>query len=385
MTYASNAFDIAKKELRDCYDKFGIVAGKHHYNDYWTRDAGFGILGSLVLGDLDIVKTHLTLLLAGQKASGFIPFLVMQQLPILNFFGKSVKTPKLIYRFKSHKALFISDVVDSNAYFVIAFSEYLKKSKDTNFGNTNWPKIEKSVGWYFRQLDKNDLLLSEGPIAGWNDGIYKTGKVLISNLLVYKTFVEFNEIASLLHKSNKFAGMPQKIKVSVNQKFFNDSYYIDWIGKKRFEYFDTIANLLSVLWDVADRKQARSIIDFVKKRLFKSDLIPCSYPKYSNDRIEIFNRLVGMGDYWGGDSVFWPEPILLYAMCLKKVGEQHSADKVFEKFSKMVVEQKGIYEVYDKTIKPLNKTIYKAEHPYARGSGLYIMCFNFLKESPASL
>ena len=91
-----------------------------------------------------------------------------------------------------------------------------------------------------------------------------------------------------------------------------------------------------------------------------------------------------MGDYWGGGSVFWPEPTLLYAMCLKKVGEQHDADEVFEKFSEMVVEQKGIYEVYDKTIKPLNKTIYKAEHPYARGSGLYIVCFNFLKESPAS-
>jgi len=381
MSWCDNAFEIVRNELRLCYDEFGIVAGKHHYNDYWTRDAGFGMLGALVIGDFGIVRTHLNLLISGQKKDGLIPFLILQQLPILNFFGISIKTPIRINKYRSHKVLFISDVVDSNAYFVIAFAEYLRKTKDVNFGGSSWEKLEKAVAWYFKRLDKKDLLLSEGPIAGWNDGIYKTGKVFISNVLVYKTFTDFDEISKILGKQNKFSGVSKKIKESINQKFFNGRYFSDWLNKRRFNYFDTIANLLSILWDLADFSQASSITDYMEINLSKYTLVPCSYPNYPRNRIEILNRLVGMGDYWGGDSVFWPEPTILYSMVLNKIGQEVKAREVFENLSKKVTVHKGIYEVYDKSLNPLKRSVYKSEYPYARGSGLFLMCDNLLKSA----
>jgi hypothetical protein len=38
----------------------------------------------------------------------------------------------------------------------------------------------------------------------------------------------------------------------------------------------------------------------------------------------------------------------------------------------LILENKGVYEVYDKTGKPVKRIIYKSEYPFAWSSGLLI-------------
>ena len=52
----AKAIEIATEELRACYFKQGIVAGTHHFTDYWARDAFFASFGSLAIGDTKIVR-----------------------------------------------------------------------------------------------------------------------------------------------------------------------------------------------------------------------------------------------------------------------------------------------------------------------------------------
>ena len=62
-----NAFEIAKKSLKECYEKNGIIAGKVHYANHWARDSFYASWGALELGDFEIVKKNLELFLKYMK------------------------------------------------------------------------------------------------------------------------------------------------------------------------------------------------------------------------------------------------------------------------------------------------------------------------------
>jgi len=53
------AYDIAVKNLRQCYSDQGILAGLKHFDDYWARDSLYACWGALKLKDYEIVKRRL--------------------------------------------------------------------------------------------------------------------------------------------------------------------------------------------------------------------------------------------------------------------------------------------------------------------------------------
>ena len=54
----THASDIATYNLHSCYSQFGILAGRHHFTDYWARDGFFASFGSLAIGDQEIVAKN---------------------------------------------------------------------------------------------------------------------------------------------------------------------------------------------------------------------------------------------------------------------------------------------------------------------------------------
>ncbi|OGC47850.1 hypothetical protein A3A69_02130 [candidate division WWE3 bacterium RIFCSPLOWO2_01_FULL_37_15] len=378
------AYNIAIKELRECYDVRGIIAGRHHYVDYWTRDAGFALPAALEIGDTKIVENHLTMLMAYQKRNGHIPFLIRQTFPILNFLGIKLKT-KLFPCYRSHKLLFLSEVIDSNAYFVISTVKYLQQSKSKSLFNEYKASLEIALLWYTDKLDKKNNLIKEGFLAGWNDGVYKSGVVFITNLLVYKAVKDY----ILLCKTfdilviNEIEQLYSFLKSNINDIFWNGKYFDDWVDHKRQHFFDTNANLLSIIWQFTNKDQAEKIIDYVRGNVIVKNFLKTVYPQYPNKRKEILNRLAGMGDYWGGGILFWPEPVLLYAISLIKLNRIYDATEILDNFSKIILEFNGIFEIYKlkENFFPMKTRIYLAEHPYARGAGLFIQAASELNKA----
>src|SRR5947208_14364670 len=64
------AHHIAVRDLRACYDPHGIVAGRLHFNAYWTRDGCWASWGALALGGGDQVKALLEIFNPVQIPSG---------------------------------------------------------------------------------------------------------------------------------------------------------------------------------------------------------------------------------------------------------------------------------------------------------------------------
>ena len=370
------AYKIAKKELRSCYDGLGIVAGRSHYEDYWTRDASFSCLGALALGDYKIVEKQLELLASFQRKDGMIPFLIRKFLPWFSFLGLKIKI-KLRPKFRSHKALYLSEVIDSNAYFVIVFAELLVKTEDKELLEKYRPNIEKALSWCLKKIKPGESLAYEGPIAQWNDGIYKTGKTLMTNVLFYKAFKDWEDICSKyqLKTISEFIGIAAKIKKALQKDFYNGQYFIDWVDSKKHDYFDSNANFLAILWDVATKEQAEKIVDFSLKHLIDNPFVRSVYPNYPWYRVEIFNCLLRMADYHD-DTTYWPEPSCLFVLCLNKIGRTKEAKKFLMNLADMIIEYNGVYEIYNhygQKKRSVSRWNYRAEHPFARGASAFVL------------
>lgn len=366
-------------ELKECYDKYGIIAGKHHYSDYWTRDAYFGWLGALDLGDNHIVKIHLQNLAKYQRTDGCIPFLIRQTFPGLSFLGVK-KYIKPFPKFRSHKVLYTSEVIDSNAYFIMGFNNYLERTQDLDFVNKNITSLKKAFDWYTTKMGKN-FLVKEGLIAQWNDGIYKRGNVLITNIQVFYSAICMANIQEKLGLQNKtYLDIAQKIRESILTNFSHEDYMIDWINKnKKYDYTDSIANMLAIIWDVVDEDRAEKILHKIKQDLYDKPLVKTCFPEYRVRQIELINRAFGIGGYWQGKDIYWIEPGLLYTWALIKCKKIEEASAAFEGIKELVEEHSGVYETYKRVgnkFYPFKTALYTSENPYARGAGLYIIVNN---------
>lgn len=370
-----SVIELVTKELKSCYDTYGIVAGTHHYSDYWTRDAYFGWLSALEIGDTQIVKNHLSNLSKFQKSSGLIPFMLRQNIPGLPFFGIK-KHIKPFPKYRSHKALYTSNVIDSNAYFVIGFFDYLKKTNDFDFVTENLENITLALNWY-KQRQNNSLLVNEGLIAQWNDGVYKRGYVLVTNIQVYYAHYTYALLLQMLNKDSSEAfNFAKEIKEQIIKTYWEDSYFIDWVNRnKRYKYFDTIANMLAIIWGVADESMQNSILEFSKDHVYDVPLAKVCFPSYPSRLVELTNKLFGVGGYWQGKDVYWIEPSLLYCLALQKSGRVMEAEAVLKDVSSLINKDSGVFETYklhNQIFAPLKSLFYVSEHPYARGAGLYL-------------
>jgi glycogen debranching enzyme len=56
MNNLENAYILAKRDLLACFGTNGILAGRHHFDDYWARDSFFASFGCLAIKEHEIVK-----------------------------------------------------------------------------------------------------------------------------------------------------------------------------------------------------------------------------------------------------------------------------------------------------------------------------------------
>lgn len=305
-------------------------------------------------------------------------------MPGLPFIGIKKQVPPIAC-FRSPKALFTSTVIDSNFYYIAGVYEYYKTTKDASFLKKHLPHVLQAFQWYQNQLT-TDHLLQEGYIAQWNDGIYKKGYGGVTNMQVYQAAVYIAK----LHKaagqdSTKYETLAQEIKSAITNHFWNGTYYIDWIdGSKKYTYFDSIANMLAILWEIADKSQAAEILSFTSKNAYTNPLVTTSFPAYPYTKVELVNLLFGVGSYWQGTNVFWIEPALLYCQALKKTGNDTEAQTIFSDVTTLVTKYGGVFETYqlqNKLMHPFKRMLYRSEHPYARGAGMFVTTAQQLDET----
>ncbi|MFC1752082.1 amylo-alpha-1,6-glucosidase [Thermoproteota archaeon] len=363
-----SGFDIALQTLRSRYTDHGILAGRTHFSDIWLRDSCFASFGSLSAGDFDIVKQNLITMINNMGERGQIPLRIGQKYFYLNYFGIKGR-PKP--RYVEDKG--VSIPADSNTLFTITAEAYISKSKDLDFARDYFPLLKQAVDWTFNLDEDHDLLIEEGPYAGWADSVRKRGKVLYSNVLHYKALDSFGRICRMINKNTEashYENLTKKIKEKMDDLFWNGQYYIDWIHRHRHTYFSADGNLLAIIFGLADRAKASKILRCIHELdLDHGFSSQTSYPKYRYRHIFPLFFPFQIQDYHNGLHWLWINCV--YAVARHRLGYKDDAVKIIEATAHQIVKYKGVYEVYFKG-KPVKRFFYKSEKGFAWSAGLFV-------------
>ena len=375
------AYKIACNDLKECYGKYGIYAGRQHFEEYWSRDSFFANSGLIKLKKFQIIKKNLILFLRYTKDNGQIPLRITNYIPILEYlkFIKIKIKGKIRPVYKEDKSFNFPQ--DPNLLFLITALDYIKESKDKNFAEKYFKDFEKIMQWSFSNDKDDDILIEENYYCNWADTVNKSGKVLYTNICFYKALISLAEICKLLNKKEKekkYFTTANKVKNKINKLFWDKNYYIDWINNKQHKYFSTDGNVLAIIWNVANKNQSKSIQDYIKKFKINDPPSKTNHPNYHSNNISNIVKLFGMKDYHNGLNWSWLGCIDVIAKF--KLGMKKEAINLLNKISKKILEYGKVYEVYEINGNPVNRIFYKSEAPFAWSSGLFVYSYHILKD-----
>ncbi|MEK7298930.1 MAG: GH116 family glycosyl hydrolase, partial [Candidatus Margulisiibacteriota bacterium] len=355
-----NAYQIALRTLRDRYVGNGIFAGKSHFSDIWVRDSMYASFGSLSVGDYEVVKTNLQTVMSYMKPDGQLPLRIGQKYFLVKFlFGYSPPVPGA--RYTEDKG--VSVPVDSNSLFLIVLDRYVQSTKDITFVTHHMAAIKKIMDWNFTQDSDQDLLIEEGPYAGWADSLKKRGKVAYTNVLHLKAVQVFAGLctqAGLHAEATHYQNLAEQVRLQLHRQFWNGHFFTDFIeGSRRMEVFSTDANLLSIVFGIASATEAQCILSFIARhRLDSGFTIATNYPRYEWDVIYPPFFFVNMADYHNGLRWLWIGCIDVISKVV--LGRHTEAGELLTRIAEKIVEYEGVFEVYEHG-KPVRRLFYNSE------------------------
>ena len=220
--------------------------GKKGYTQVWSRDSNVAMIGaSLHTKEFrNVFAKSLNTLARKQSANGQIPNAV-------DFIG-SIDKP----------ATFAT--IDSSLWFILGENFYKKK-----FGSALWNAHRKSTDaalkWVRFQDAGEDMLPEQLPTSDWMDCFpHKYGHTINTQALYYGAM-------NAMGKRQKL----KEYKKWVDYYLWSDKpgHYLPWHWKdhgpkyrEKEEWFDSLGNVLAIVFGLADRKQANSILDFIGEK-----------------------------------------------------------------------------------------------------------------------
>lgn len=312
------AYFKAIEVLEKCADERGFYAAYPGYKGVWARDSSIMSLGASLLGDKfkKNIESSLNLLAKYQPEDGQIPNAVMFD----------VSPPRA--DFKS---------IDSSLWFIIAHYNYSKRFKDKKLLNKHKKQIKKAFTWLCYRDTGEDGLLEQQPTSDWQDAFPHRYGYTINTQALY-----FNVLNLLGEKKEA-----RKIKKAVNEnddlKLWNGKFYLPWRWKNHNKYhewgewFDSLGNILAILFDLADDEQADKILNFIhKEKIDKPYPVRVIHPpilKGSKDWQDYFEDAESRTPYHYSNGGIWKFIGGFYILALLKRKRFAEAERQLKKLA----------------------------------------------------
>lgn len=289
-------YSKAMELLHACATENGFLASptkKANYRRIWSRDGVIIGLAALMSGEaelIDAARLTLKTLARHQGPHGEIPSNVTPGSDRVSYGGMAGR-------------------VDANLWFIIGCGEYWQATGDDNFLDDMIPVIEK-VRFLLGAWEFNNRGLLYIPETGdWADEYIHSGYVLFDQLLYLQTLRTLGTIRRALHegedhslqeKTNRlkhliranfwFAGdrIPDDVYHEILYKKGRRAatrcatlYWAPFFSPHGYGYrFDSFANILSSLLDVADGTQRENVEEYIRDNLMTNgeQLLPAFFP-----------------------------------------------------------------------------------------------------------
>jgi hypothetical protein len=220
-----------------------------------------------------------------------------------------------------------------HVWWLYAYCEYYRFTGDKRFLEDYYPNARKAADYLLNGMDKEKSLFYIKEHGGdW--GYSQTGYKTEINILVYKSFYEMANIASILDEKDWSVELKQwalRIKDSIRKFMWDEKRGVFCQGLKYQEYVPQDANSLAILFNLVSEQEAQRIIRYFKEFLWTPfgstgvDKNDGPIPKYINtfasgfevfahfhagcdeDGLELIRREWGhmLTSDWGPKSTFW--------------------------------------------------------------------------------
>jgi glycogen debranching enzyme len=254
MGLTEEAYEKAVWVLGKCATSHGFFAAFPGYDMIFARDSVIMSLGVPFIKDNRLktaFRNSLVILAENQSKNGQIPNAVDK-------FSK--RKPRVDYM-----------SIDSSLWFIIGNYYYSRMYKDSSPDRLK-NNISRALQWLSSQDTGEDSMPEQLPTTDWQDAFpHRYGHTINTQALYYH--------ALKLAGKNKEA---ERLKdVANNNEDFRlwDSekgFYLAWRWKnhgkysEKGEWFDTLGNLLAVIFDLADKGKAERILSYIKKHKIDS-------------------------------------------------------------------------------------------------------------------
>ncbi len=393
----------AQQSIRRNFKPEGVVACEKGYyeQERWLRDAVWGLLWTAKAGGKEDLQTTRKVLDDFLNYSPNVPFRIIpfihELYPLIKIPRRTMndlKTPgnKKILNPEVRK---IKDSYVADSFLILMLagnylsSSLLSPEERTEFWSRQEGNVKLFLEKYLERFVGEDELVSESPFSTRRDCLIISGKAHQTNVYWHKTIADLAngvenfdpEFALELRRKGK------KIKEEINNRFWSEDHYIDWIDKdeQKHDHFDSLGDFWAIVSGIATQEQADKILDYVPthKMIYgENDIafVSAVHPAYHKKFFDRFLRLVKFTKYWNGadkEGLFWPETTLMYAAALKKADRNEEAgvalswmETLFEKYS-------TFYEVHHADDSPGDTKVLfgierKAPKSFTMALGLYL-------------
>ncbi|MBI4328515.1 MAG: hypothetical protein HY685_01455 [Chloroflexi bacterium] len=283
----SQCYEKSVELLKRASTPYGFVASAEfaHYHAIWGRDGCIAVLGACAAGEPELLEaSRRTLETLATHAS------------------EHGQIPNTVWPEEDHWDWGETGCTDVSCWFIIALHHYVRVTRDKTTLQNLWPRALAAFQWLQHQ-DANGLGLIDSPEAGdWVDStLNRSGKVLHVNVLYAAAARALAELGSRLDQP--LSTRPDDIPWRINTLFWPEreadyaallrgpaqdggrtgkfphaaslsafqeaarpdrGYYLSHVTFGQFaDVCDVLANLLAVLFHIADAQRARRVLDYL--------------------------------------------------------------------------------------------------------------------------
>ncbi len=244
------AYEKAIFALRKCFTKYGLFAsgGKKGYKGVWARDSFISFLGGSLIEDKEFKETFKRSLIILSK-----------------YQSKKGQIPNAVHNFKKIKPQADYSSIDSSLWYIIGHFIYRRRYGDKLFRKYK-KNIEKAFVWLSYQDVGEDLMLEQLPTTDWQDAFpHKYGRTINTQALYYK-------VLNLMGEKKKAKKLKWKVNCNNGCKLWNSNFYWSYRWKNHGKYleigewFDSLGNLLAILFDLSSKSQAERILSYIEEK-----------------------------------------------------------------------------------------------------------------------
>ena len=271
--------------------------------------------------------------------------------------------------------------IDSSLWFIIGYHIFLNRFNNRNLFSKYKKNIDAAVKWLSYQDMGEDHLLEQQPTSDWQDAFpHRYGHTINTQALWYKTLklIGNNAEADIVKEvcnNNKDDGL------------WNGNYYIPWRWKnhnefhERGEWFDSLGNLLAIVFELADKSQAEKILSYIEEEKINLPYpIKAIYPpitKNSKDWQGYFEDCDARTPYHYLNGGIWTFIGGFYILALIKQNKIREAEHNLKKLAEANLKSNFSEWLHGRTGKPGGEVSNSGNQAW--NAGMYILAYESLK------